>query len=39
MSTPTMDEAAKFLADPKAYADEPGLHRPPGHLRTNAPVS
>ena len=32
MSTPTMDEAAKVLADPKGYADEPGLHT--GHSRT-----
>ncbi len=27
MSTSTMDEAAKVLADPTAYADEPRLHR------------
>ncbi len=33
MSTPTMDEAAKILADPKACADEAGL--PPG---TGAPA-
>ena len=39
MSTPTMDDAAKVLADPSAYTDEPGLHRALAHLRANAPVS
>src|ERR1700731_2510744 len=39
MSTPTMDEAAKVLADPLAYADEPNLHAALAHLRANAPVS
>ena len=39
MSTPTMDDAAKVLADPLAYADEPKLHAALGHLRANAPVS
>jgi cytochrome P450 len=39
VSTPTVDDAAKALADPKAYADEPGLHRALAHLRANAPVS
>ncbi len=39
MSTPTMDEAAKVLADPLAYADEPTLHAALAHLRANAPVS
>jgi cytochrome P450 len=39
LSTPTMDEAAKVLADPKAYTDEPGLHRALAHLRADAPVS
>jgi cytochrome P450 len=39
MSTPTMDEAAKVLADPLAYADEPKLHAALAHLRANAPVS
>jgi cytochrome P450 len=34
-----MDEAAKLLADPKAYTDEPGLHRALAHLRAEAPVS
>jgi cytochrome P450 len=38
-ATPTMDEAAKVLADPKAYTDEPGLHRALAHLRADAPVS
>jgi cytochrome P450 len=39
MSTPTMDESAKALADPVAYADEPKLHAALAHLRANAPVS
>ena len=39
MSTPTMDEAAKVLADPLAYTDEPKLHAALSHLRINAPVS
>ena len=39
MSTPTMDEAAKVLADPLAYADEQKLHAALTHLRANAPVS
>lgn len=39
MSTPTMDDAAKVLADPKAYTDEAGLHAALTHLRANAPVS
>ena len=39
MSTPTMDEAAKVLADPLAYTDEPKLHAALAHLRSNAPVS
>jgi cytochrome P450 len=39
MTTPTMDEAAKVLADPLAYADEPKLHAALTHLRANAPVS
>jgi cytochrome P450 len=39
MSTPTMDEAAKVLADPLAYADEPKLHAALAHLRATAPVS
>ncbi len=33
-----MDDA-KVLADPKAYADEPGLHRALARLRAQAPVS
>jgi cytochrome P450 len=39
MSTPTMDEAAKVLADPTAYADEPRLHAALTHLRANVPVA
>ncbi|UNB50622.1 cytochrome P450 [Mycolicibacterium sp. YH-1] len=39
MSTPIMDEAAKALADPKAYTDEAGLHQALRHLRAHAPVS
>ncbi|WP_237572791.1 cytochrome P450 [Mycolicibacterium lacusdiani] len=39
MSTPTMDDAAKVLADPLAYTDEVGLHRALTHLRATAPVS
>ncbi|UMB72176.1 cytochrome P450 [Mycobacterium paraterrae] len=34
-----MDDAAKVLADPQAYTDEPKLHAALKHLRTNAPVS
>ena len=39
MSTSTMDESAKALANPLAYADEPKLHAALAHLRANAPVS
>jgi cytochrome P450 len=39
VSTPTMDDAAKALADPKAYTDEAGLHAALTHLRAHAPVS
>jgi cytochrome P450 len=39
MSTPTMDEAARVLADPQAYTDEAKLHAALTHLRANAPVS
>src|ERR1700743_1755376 len=38
MSTPTMDDAAKVLADPQAYADETKLHAALTHLRANASV-
>jgi hypothetical protein len=38
MSTPTMDDAAKVLADPTSYADEPRLHAALTHLRAHAPV-
>jgi cytochrome P450 len=34
-----MDEAAKVLADPLAYTDEPKLHAALAHLRAHAPVS
>ena len=39
MNTPTMDDAAKVLAQPQAYADETRLHAALTHLRANAPVS
>ncbi|MFC7673106.1 cytochrome P450 [Mycolicibacterium sp. GCM10028919] len=39
MSTPTMDEAAKVLADPKAYADDERLHTALTHLRAQNPVA
>jgi cytochrome P450 len=39
LTTSTMDDAAKVLADPLAYADEPKLHAALTHLRANAPVS
>jgi cytochrome P450 len=39
MSTPTVDDAAKVLADPTAYADEDRLHTALAHLRAHAPVS
>jgi cytochrome P450 len=39
MSTPTMDEAAKVLADPTAYADDARLHAALTHLRANNPVA
>lgn len=38
MNAPTMDEAARLLADPQAYTDEHRLHAALSHLRTNAPV-
>lgn len=34
-----IDEAAKLLADPLAYTDEPRLHDALTHLRSSAPVS
>ena len=39
MSTPTMDDAAKVLADPTAYADDARLHAALVHLRANEPVA
>ncbi|MDT5364829.1 MAG: hypothetical protein QOC69_6591 [Mycobacterium sp.] len=39
MSTPTVDDAAKVLADPRAYADDDRLHSALTHLRANNPVA
>ncbi|WP_319445667.1 MULTISPECIES: cytochrome P450 [unclassified Mycobacterium] len=39
MSTPTIDDAAKVLADPSAYADDERLHTALTHLRANNPVA
>ncbi|WP_422749472.1 cytochrome P450 [Mycobacterium sp. WMMD1722] len=39
MSTPTMDDAARVLADPTAYADDDRLHRALAHLRAHNPVA
>ncbi|BBY17543.1 cytochrome P450 [Mycolicibacterium litorale] len=39
MSTPTMDDAAKVLADPTAYADDQRLHAALRHLRAHNPVA
>ncbi|MGA5464297.1 cytochrome P450 [Mycobacterium sp. NPDC050041] len=39
MSTPTMDDAAKVLADPAAYADDARLHAALADLRANNPVA
>lgn len=39
MSKRPVDEAAKLLADPLAYTDEPSLHAALTHLRDIAPVS
>lgn len=39
MSAPTMDDAAKVLADPTAYADDVRLHTALTHLRANNPVA
>jgi cytochrome P450 len=39
MSTPTMDDAAKVLTDPTAYADDERLHTALTHLRANNPVA
>ncbi|MFC8044024.1 cytochrome P450 [Nocardia sp. NPDC057353] len=39
MSTPIVDEAAKVLAEPAAYTDEPRLHAALSELRANTPVS
>jgi cytochrome P450 len=39
MSTPTMDDAARVLADPTAYADDQRLHAALTHLRDKNPVA
>lgn len=39
MSTRTMDDAARVLADPTAYADDARLHAALTHLRANNPVA
>lgn len=39
MSTPIVDESAKVLAEPAAYADEPRLHAALTSLRAATPVS
>lgn len=39
MSTRTMDDAARVLADPTAYADDTRLHAALTHLRANNPVA
>ena len=39
MSTPTVDAAARVLADPAAHTDESRLHAALTHLRANAPVA
>ncbi|GLE51306.1 cytochrome P450 [Mycobacterium montefiorense] len=39
MSTTTMDDAGRLLADPLAYTDEKRLHTALAHLRATAPVS
>jgi cytochrome P450 len=39
MSVRTTDPAAKVLANPAAYADEPRFHAAMTHLRAHAPVS
>jgi cytochrome P450 len=39
MSTPTIDDAAKVLADPTAYADDERLHTALTHLRASNPVA
>ncbi|MGE2730082.1 cytochrome P450 [Mycolicibacterium vaccae] len=39
MSTPTMDDAARVLADPTAYADDARLHAALAHLRAHNPVA
>lgn len=39
MSAQTIDDAARVLADPRAYTDEARLHAALSHLRATAPVA
>jgi cytochrome P450 len=39
MSTPTIEDAARVLADPAAHTDESRLHAALAQLRANAPVA
>lgn len=39
MSAPAVEEAAKLLTDPSAYADDHRLHAALTHLRAHAPVA
>ncbi|WP_153415851.1 cytochrome P450 [Nocardia macrotermitis] len=39
MSMPTIDDAAKVLADPNSYTDETGLHAALARLRAKAPIA
>ena len=39
MGTPTIDDAARVLADPTAYADDARLHAALAHLRAEQPVA
>jgi cytochrome P450 len=39
MTAPTVDDAARMLADPTAYTDEAALHAALTHLRAEAPAS
>lgn len=38
MSTPVINDAARVLAEPRAYADEPRLHAALAELRSQTPV-
>ncbi|ABK70678.1 cytochrome P450 [Mycolicibacterium smegmatis] len=39
MSTPVINDAARVLAEPRAYADEPRLHAALAELRSQTPVA